>query len=437
MVKQIKKLASGILSAANHDFCPGANQYVYWMKRPIGWVVAAIVFSILVGLFVGPQGYVLAAAFGALLVLGLIWPWLSMKGIRCELLIPEQRIWENESFEVIFKVQNYWPMPVFGMMVQGDFLQELGPDEEPIVFSLRRIPAWADTEFRIPVVARRRGILPDGDINIVNGFPFGLTEISRVVDVPKPAAVWPACQELEGQPATLGGVHNVFGSLCDRSGHDGDTIGVRSFQIGDRLRNVHWAQSARSQKLMVRERQTLASTTTVVILDLTPENHVGESVQSSFEWAIRLAASVCWQLHQSRTDIRVYFLGLGIEDEQQADNRLGIERLMNALAGLPTHSQLLDAESKCSVPVHVPFSVQGSAFFVGTNRSSRYQGYSGDVKTIMIDLEGFGSEDGEGNDLPQGQPGNEDDSKVVVTAPGLAAAQLAGEWKRSYSYAAG
>jgi hypothetical protein len=46
------RLLTSVLRAANHDFCPNLNVYVYWLKQPIGWVVAATFFSLLIGLFV-------------------------------------------------------------------------------------------------------------------------------------------------------------------------------------------------------------------------------------------------------------------------------------------------------------------------------------------------------------------------------------------------
>jgi hypothetical protein len=431
MFDHLKKFAFRILDAANHDFCPSVNQYVYWIKQPIGWVVGAVVFSILIGVFVGPQGYVMAAAFTTLLVLGLVWPWLSMKAVRCSLSVPEDQLWEGQQFEVLFKVQNYWPMPVFGMMVKGNFLQGLDAGEEPIVFSLRRIPAWADTEFRIPVIARRRGLLPDGNVEIVNGFPFGLTEIAREVSVAKSGIVWPACESLQGQPKPIAGIQNFLGSLCDRSGSDGDTIGVRTWQVGDRLKNIHWAQSARWQRLMVRERQTLASSTVWVIVDLSPEHHVGNGVQSSYEWAIRLAGSVCWKLHQSRSDIQVLLLGLDLPDRQCCDNRLGIGPLMDSLAGLPTLSQV-GPDAGSVRQNYVANSPNDSAFLIGTSRSGPCSALN--LKKILIDLEGFGGDD---RLLPNDDAGRnlETQSNMWVTAPSLAAVELKNHWSRSFSNA--
>ncbi len=431
MLNLLKRLALNFLKFANRDFCPGANQYTRWIKQPIGWVVGAIMFSILVGLFVGPQGYILASAFTALLILGLVWPWLSMRGIRCTATMPDGQLLENKAFEITFRVQNYWPIPVFGMMVKGDFLQELRPGEAPVVFSLRRIPALADTEFRIPITARRRGVFPSGEIEIVNGFPFGITEVARGVTVSRLTTVWPTCEALEGQLDSISGIQNIWGSLCDRSGIDGDTIGVRNWQIGDRLKNIHWAQYARSCRLMVRERQTLMSAPVLVILDLSPENHIGADVQNSYEWAIRLAASVCWKLHQNHSDIQIIVSGLDLPDSQRIDNRCGIDRLMDALASLPT----MCAATPAATPArssHIPVPGNGCVLLVGTNRSE----HSGcaSLKSILIDLEGLGWGDELSKQNSEGCK-LQTQSSVLVTAPGLSAVDLKNDWSRSFSNA--
>ena len=149
------------------------NRYVYWLKKPIGWVVTAILFSILIGLFVGPQGYILASAFFGLLILGLVWPWLSMKGIRCRLTIANGPMKENEEGEIVLRVRNYWPVPVFGLIFEGDFLQSFSADEEPIAFSLKRAPAFSQTDFPVSITPHRRGVLPSGESGFKTAFHSG------------------------------------------------------------------------------------------------------------------------------------------------------------------------------------------------------------------------------------------------------------------------
>jgi uncharacterized protein (DUF58 family) len=435
MLSKLKVWMSSVLEMANYDFCPNLNRYVYWMKRPIGWVVAAIAFSILIGIFVGPQGYVLAAAFVALLVLGLVWPWISMKGIRCSLVLPREEMHENSPTEVVFKVANYWPLPVFGMIVEGDFLQDVDANEEPIAFSLKRIPPLSNTEFSIRVTPRRRGLLPCGDVNINNGFPFGITEVAKKVEDVNCGLVWPECEPLDGSPPAEGSLFNVAGSMSDRSGNDGETIGVRSYREGDRLRNIHWAQTVRSQRLMVRERQTPSSTSVAILLDLTPEHHKGEGVHNSFEWAIRIAASICAQLHKTRSAVRVICIGLPPEEQNTETNNGGINNLMDFLAALPTLAKLRQAESKNSVRTRTDhWSRAKQTFFVCTSLSSISDSVDPNFQSILIELDKFET----ARDLPRKVRTNTNSQGgegMVITTPEAAACQLGEGWRRSFECA--
>ena len=80
MSKQnLLRYCASAVELLNYDFCPSANAYLYWLKQPVGWVVCGAIASLLVGLFIGPQGYVLTGAFLTLLLLGVSWPWLCMR----------------------------------------------------------------------------------------------------------------------------------------------------------------------------------------------------------------------------------------------------------------------------------------------------------------------------------------------------------------------
>lgn len=426
--------ATKALQFANRDFCPQLNRYVYWLKQPIGWVVAATAFSFLIGLFVGAQGYVLAFAFLALLTLGLVWPWLSMKGVRCSLIMPIGQIKENETTNLVFKVRNFWPIPVFGMIVEGDFLQDINAKEEPIAFSLKRIPAFSETEFPIAVTPLRRGLLPSGDVKIRNGFPFGLADVSKVVEQVNRVLVWPQCESLEGSPGAKGNEFSLLGAMSDRSGNEGDVIGVRSYRRGDQLKNIHWAQTARSQRLMVRERQTPSSTSATILLDLTPDHHQGEGIHSSFEWAIRIAASICHQLHQTRSRVRVVCLGLAVDQRQSASNQHGIDVLMNFLACLPTlkAQQAMEPTAQVRIPKGI-YGQSKQTFFVCTSLSAD-DATGQNVQSVLIELKGFETPEepakrARTTSVPRRR------ETMVVTAPTLVSEQLSYAWARSFERA--
>ena len=68
----IRRTAQWISNFANRDFCPWANRYVYWLKQPVGWLLVAAAASLLIGLFVAPQGWVMFTALLAVILLGVV-----------------------------------------------------------------------------------------------------------------------------------------------------------------------------------------------------------------------------------------------------------------------------------------------------------------------------------------------------------------------------
>jgi len=425
---------------ANYDFCPNWNWLFHKLKEPIGWVVTAIVFSLLVGLFVGTQGYVLAFAFTTLLIAGLAWPWISMQGVRCRLVLPDRRITEKQNLEVVFQVKNYWPLPIFGMMVKGDFLQDLNDGDESVAFALKHVAAWSESEFRIPLTPHRRGRLPTGDVVTTNGFPFGLVDISKTVTHSTTAIVWPACESFETFPVADSTRFSLHGALRDQSGDDGESIGVRDYRNGDRLRNVHWAQTVRTHGLKVRERQKLAAADATVVLDLSPLVHAGHGSQSSYEWAIRIAASICSHLHEAQSLVRVVCIGLPHSLQSTTDNRLGLRAVMDFLADLPV--LVADRETE-DCPANVgratpELQFGGRLFLIGTNRSTQLPNFaSPQVTPVIMDFAGFDDtspvEFMEATEPPKIEsesplPGD----GISIVDPHSAAEQLTGMWNRSF-----
>jgi len=97
----------------------------------------------------------------------------------------------------------------------------------------------------------------------------------------RPAFVQKRCEALAG------------GVSQEHTGDDGERCGVRAWRQGDTLRGVHWALTARHNRLIVCERQGAAQSRTAVRVDTSPAAHVGVGPSSTLEWSLRIAASVC------------------------------------------------------------------------------------------------------------------------------------------------
>jgi uncharacterized protein (DUF58 family) len=277
-----------VSGALTHDFCPWANRYVYWLKRPIGWVFLAFLSSILLGIYVSPQAFLATAGIAMVAIIGSLWPWISMLGVRGELSWNALRCEELESIETDLVVTNRWPWPVYGLSLdlEGGMLPE-GWDKQRI--SLQRIPGLAKSKFHWSTVPQTRGEYPRKPVELQSAFPFGIWTSRRPVRVPEPLLVWPRVTRLVDAPSDMGSQQFGTGSVSDRVGDEGDWTGVRPYRPGDSLRQVHWAQTARRDSLVVFERQSSASQSVLLQLDLDQALIASES---TLEAMLRLLASL-------------------------------------------------------------------------------------------------------------------------------------------------
>lgn len=103
--------------------------------------------------------------------------------------------------------------------------------------------------------------------------------------------------------------------------------GTRPYRQGDRLRSIHWSQTARRDSLVVTERQAAARCLVVVVCDAQAFRH--DETGEVLETAIRVAASVTREFHAHHAQVR--FL-LGSLDITLKPGTPGLHRLLDALA---------------------------------------------------------------------------------------------------------
>ena len=68
--------------------------------------------------------------------------------------------------------------------------------------------------------------------------------------------------------------------------------GLREYRRGDNPRHIHWATTARLNELMVKEFEPLASASLCLALDLAADANIGRGRHATFEYAVKIAASV-------------------------------------------------------------------------------------------------------------------------------------------------
>jgi uncharacterized protein (DUF58 family) len=319
-------------SALNHDFCPWANRWVYWLKNPLWVLVGSVLISVACGVILNPMAFLLTAILLLVTAIGVAFPWLTMKGIEANVVFDIRRSRVGQPILVRLKVRNRWPWPAWGVsIVRGFALRETNDTEEGV--ALARIPACSTVEFSWQFVPSLRGLYPLTVPEIETAFPFGMYRSFRPIAAEGAVVVWPETESLNGMPDT-GDMDGADEALSDRRmGDHGDMAGTRSFRDGDSLRRVHWGQTARQQRLIVCERQAPVTTAVRVTMDSdalaygqadnrTRQNHLLEA-------CVRVTASICESLHRQHARVE---LALGQQVFVAGESAASFNRMMDAIA---------------------------------------------------------------------------------------------------------
>lgn len=273
-------------------------------RRPLA-VAAAVAALLLAGMTFGASLWLLAAYAGALLFGGGFW--LAHNWQAAAIAVRQEgpsRCEIGESIEVVIEVTNRSALPIAWVLVE-DLLPNAAMASRPPaiqvegsrinVFYLRR---GDKRQLRYRLTFRRRGYFQIGPTVLETGDLMGLSRRYRIGSLPQYVLVYPPQVPLAGydiaSPRPVGEIR-----IRDALVQDPTRIrGIRRWQVGDPLRSVHWAATARTGVLhsKVYEPTTIAGAT--LVLDLhrqtNPANH--EPVRSDL--AVSLACSIAAAMYE-------------------------------------------------------------------------------------------------------------------------------------------
>ncbi|GGG43148.1 membrane protein [Kocuria dechangensis] len=157
---------------------------------------------------------------------------------------------------------------------------------------------------------RRRGVWELGPATVRVADPFGLA--TELLDVSERTTLHVAPDAVE--------LPEISADRLRDSGADPsrtalpqpgpDNVTTREYRHGDPLRRVHWAASAKQDKLMVRQEEPRSTRRTVLVLDLDERSWPGGRLwagvlpsTAEFEWAVGLVAALLEHLTQRDTAV--------------------------------------------------------------------------------------------------------------------------------------
>ena len=242
--------------------------------------------------------WAIAALLSATLITGLAWPHWLVKRLSVIRRGPG-RAEEGDTITFHVEVENHGWLPRF-MVELVDRLpfvsvaEGAGNQGDKTLGILAYVPGGGTQRFEVQVLCEKRGFYRLGPVGLASSFPLGLAEarqqrndgVQTLVIYPE---VFPVMTlPLRGAPSQI----HRGGYLLPEGSGAAEFFGLREYRRGDNPRHVHWPTTARLNELMVKEFEPLASACLYFALDQSAVSNVGQGRESTFEYAVRIAASV-------------------------------------------------------------------------------------------------------------------------------------------------
>ena len=244
-----------------------------------------------------------------LVVLYLLWTLsidLGLKKLSCWRAFSRSSFFEGESGELVEVVRNDTPFMVPWLRVETcisphlrlgrqDNLQVSG---EMYYCSFFTLMPHQQIRRRHRVTFLKRGAYDLGNAALTSGDVFGAMAFMRSQKLSTPVLVYPRLLDPEELPMP---VSRHLGELVRRQQLLSDPFlvrGIRGYQPGDPVRDIHWPATARTGEVQVlvhdySARNRLLVLLTVQYQDVQLNNYIPDTESGPIEEGIRIAASVC------------------------------------------------------------------------------------------------------------------------------------------------
>lgn len=254
----------------------------------------------------------IAALLLATLMTGILWPhWLIRK------LVVERtgpiRAEEGQTIQFQVWVKNLGWTPRFMVEVVdhfpfvGNWRETLEPTKV-ILGLVAFIGPWRTRSFDVQLNCEKRGLYELGPVGLASSFPLDLHQAKQVKNAGRQSLiVYPDVFTIVDLPlnATPSEIHRGGFLLPEGSGA-AEFSGMREYQRGDNPRHIHWPTTARMNQLMIKEFEPLASASLYLLLDLNTAANIGFGRHTSFEYAVRIAASIANYARINQIPFRCY-----------------------------------------------------------------------------------------------------------------------------------
>ncbi len=273
---------------------------------------------------------------------------LMFAGLQVTREIDRNRLRDGENVIVTLRLRRRFWFPFGWNMVMEPLPDKIAgyylPHRQVIYPWFKR-----EIEMKYVIPSLPRGLYQLTDCEVRGGDFFGFIQRSKIFSLRNEFLVYPSYKQISHWPTGDGRMSGNVHVSHRRSDDIAAVRGVREYQRGDRLSQIHWRASARGDGLKTKEFEHQAMNQVVFFLDL-EKGHYKEQDGKLFEMAVSLTASLV-----NYTSQKHYHYGLIAHQKERihippADSQSHFFRIFDQLArvmpeGEDSFSRVLGRES--------------------------------------------------------------------------------------------
>ena len=296
----------------------------------IGTVLYGLAWYMQIGWF-----YVADALIWGILLVNAPLPWLNLRGFTARRLPPAHisqsspghtGIFEDDLVTLGMQVHNRSLLPGFLIL-----LREQCPmadvDDRQREFIVTVVGPKSSITATHDITCYRRGVYTLSPFQVETSAPFGLFRARRTIDAPMEVTVYPRVLSF-GTMTTKGLLpDHPRESAMPRS--SGEVRGSREYLPGDQLSSIHWKNSARRGRLMVKEFDEAPQG--AVGFAFNPGCLLGKGRDTTLEYSIKIAATLARRCFQEGRPFRMWPSG-------KQHSTQTFQGVLEHLAGIEVHA---------------------------------------------------------------------------------------------------
>ncbi|MFQ6122111.1 MAG: DUF58 domain-containing protein [Dehalococcoidales bacterium] len=264
-------------------------------KAGFGFIVAGGVVYFLAGQTQIGWLYLFDAIIWSLLVLSAILPWFSLKSLQVErrVLLPTSAHsqlggpLEDETVEVELKVTNSGRLARHFIKVLEDCPFEQ-PKKRRRTFLVTSLKPRSTTVFSYTATGYRRGYYASSNTTLQASGPLELMVRRRTFQLPLNLTVYPAYYQMEGLSVADAAWTDWGNAVKSRAA--AEFYSSREYQPGEPLRHIHWRNTARLGRFMLKEFEQASQDSVTVAFETGRD--FGRGRQTTLEYSIKITASL-------------------------------------------------------------------------------------------------------------------------------------------------